>query len=247
MKRQLDGILVLDLSRVLAGPLACQMLGDLGARVIKVEQPGSGDDARHYGPPFFDDQGAHDSAFHLVANRGKESVTVDLAQPEGQELVRGLAARADVLIENFRVGTLARYGLDYERLKALNPRLIYCSITGFGQDGPKHQLPGYDTVFQAMGGLMSSIGYPDQEPLRSGLSITDVITSLYTDIAVLGALYRRDARGGAGEYIDMALLDCTIATMSHYAQYYLISGEAPPRRGNSGNGGVPSKVFRCQD
>jgi crotonobetainyl-CoA:carnitine CoA-transferase CaiB-like acyl-CoA transferase len=250
-KGQLDGVLVLDLSRVLAGPLAGQMLADLGARVIKVEQPGTGDESRRYGPPFFEEGGAHESAFYLCANRSKESVTIDFGTPEGQDLVRRLAVKADVVIENFRVGTLARYGLGYAQLKELNPRLVYCSLTGFGQDGPHHQRPGYDAIFQAMGGLMSSIGYPDGTPcagpLRTGLSITDVITSLYADVAILSALYARDARGGTGEYIDMALMDATVATMSHYALYYLVSGRQPPRRGNGGNGGVPSQAFPCAD
>lgn len=248
---QLDGLLVLDLSRVLAGPLAGQMLADLGAQVIKVEQPGIGDESRQYGPPFFEGGGAYESAFYLSANRGKQSITIDFSRPEGQSLVRGLAAKADVLIENFRVGTLARYGLGYAQLKELNPRLVYCSLTGFGQDGPSHKRPGYDAIFQAMGGLMSSIGNPDNAPgggpLRTGLSVTDVFTSLYSGVAILSALYARDARGGSGEHIDMALLDATVATMSHYALYYLVSGQQPPRRGNGGNGGVPSQAFRCAD
>ncbi len=248
---QLDGLLVLDLSRVLAGPLTGQMLADLGARVIKVEQPGTGDESRSYGPPFFEHGQAHESAFFLSANRSKQSVTIDFSTPEGQSIVRRLAEKADVLIENFRVGTLARYGLGYEQLKVINPRLVYCSLTGFGQDGPSHQRPGYDAIFQAMGGLMSSIGHPDGAPgggpLRTGLSITDVFTSLYADVAIVSALYARDARGGTGEHIDMALLDATVATMSHYAQHYLVAGQQPPRRGNGGNGGVPSQAFQCSD
>lgn len=251
-KRQLEGVRVLDLSRVLAGPLAGQMLADLGAEVIKVEQPGKGDESRSYGPPFLEpENGEPASAFYLSANRGKKSVTIDFSQPEGRELIVSLAERADVLLENFRVGTLTRYGLGYEQLRERNPRLIYCSITGFGQDGPYSQRPGYDAVFQAMGGLMSSIGRPDDEPgggpLRTGLSITDVITSLYADVAILSALYSRDARGGQGEHIDMALMDSTVAAMSHYALYYLVSGRVPPRRGNGGNGGVPSQAFNCKD
>lgn len=251
MKGQLDGLVVLDLSRVLAGPMAGQMLADLGAQVIKVEQPGAGDDSRHYGPPFLEQEGERWSSFHLAANRGKQSVTIDFSKPAGRDLVRSLALKADVLIENYRVGTLARYGLSYADLQPHNPGLIYCSISGFGQEGPYKGKPGYDAIFQAMGGLMSSIGHPDNEPgggpMRTGLSITDVLTSLYSDIAILGALYARDARGGTGEYIDMALLDCTIATMSHYALHYLISGQQPPRRGNGGNGGVPSQVFQCKE
>ncbi|CAN5327497.1 CaiB/BaiF CoA-transferase family protein [soil metagenome] len=248
---KLDGVRVIDLTRVLAGPLTTQMLADLGAEVIKVEQPRSGDEARSYGPPFAGAESAGGSAFFLGANRNKQSITIDFSKAEGQQLVRDLVRDADVVIENFRVGTLARYGLDYESLRETNPRLIYCSITGFGQDGPYRERPGYDAIFQSMGGLMSCIGRPDHEPgggpMRTGLSITDVITSLYADIAVVAALYSREARGGQGEHIDIALLDSTVAAMSHYAMSYLISGNVPARRGNGGNGGVPSQVFHCSD
>ena len=251
MSGKLDGIRVIDLTRVLAGPLTGQMLADLGAEVIKVEQPGRGDEARGYGPPFLGDEAAGGSSFFLAANRNKKSVTIDFAQSAGRKLVTDLVRDADVVLENFRVGTLARHGLDYETLSALNPRLVYCSITGFGQTGPYRARPGYDAIFQSMGGLMSSIGRPDGEPgggpMRTGLSITDVITSLYAGTAVVAALYRRDARAGEGEYVDVALLDSTVAAMSHYAMYYLISGNVPPRRGNAGNGGVPSQVFPCRD
>lgn len=252
MSGKLDGVRVIDLTRVLAGPLAGQMLADLGAEVIKVEQPGTGDESRRYGPPFSgDDAAAGGSSFFLAANRNKQSVTVDFSKPAGSRLVQDLVRDADVVLENFRVGTLARYGLDAATLRAINPRLIYCSITGFGQSGPYRMRPGYDAIFQAMGGLMSSIGFPDDQPnggpLRTGLSITDVITSLYADVAVISALYARDARGGTGEHIDIALLDSTVAAMSHYAMYFLISGSQPPRRGNAGNGGVPSQVFVCRD
>ncbi|MEO8281218.1 MAG: CaiB/BaiF CoA-transferase family protein [Ideonella sp.] len=251
MSGKLDGIRVIDMSRVLAGPLAGQMLADLGAEVIKIEQPGSGDEARRYGPPFHGDQGAGETSFFLAANRNKLSVTIDFASLTGQRLLTDLVQGADVLIENFRVGTLARHGLDYETLCAINPGLVYCSLTGFGQTGPYAQRPGYDAIFQSMGGLMSSIGYPDDHPfggpMRTGLSITDVITSLYADIAIVAALHGRAANGGKGEHIDIALLDSTVAAMSHYAMYYLISGQVPPRRGNAGNGGVPSQLFRCLD
>jgi crotonobetainyl-CoA:carnitine CoA-transferase CaiB-like acyl-CoA transferase len=251
MSGKLEGIRVIDLTRVLAGPLTSQMLADLGAEVIKVEQPGTGDEARRYGPPFLGEEAAGGSSFFLAANRNKKSVTIDFSQPEGRRLVVDLADSADVVLENFRVGTMARYGLDYSTLCASNPRLVYCSITGFGQTGPYRERPGYDAIFQSMGGLMSSIGHPDEAPgggpMRTGLSITDVITSLYASTAVVAALYGRDARGGRGEYIDVALLDSTVAAMSHYAMYFLISGQAPPRRGNAGNGGVPSQVFRCRD
>ncbi len=251
MPGKLSGIRVIDLSRVLAGPLAGQMLADLGAEVIKVEQPGCGDESRRYGPPFHGEQSAGGSSFFLAANRNKQSVTIDFSTAEGRRLVTELVRDADVVIENFRVGTLARHGLDYDSLAALNPRLVYCSLTGFGQTGPYAMRPGYDAIFQSMGGLMSSIGYPDDHPaggpMRTGLSITDVITSLYADIAIVSALHARHANGGRGEHIDIALLDSTVAAMSHYAMFYLISGHVPPRRGNAGNGGVPSQVFVCRD
>lgn len=251
MSGKLEGIRVIDMSRVLAGPLAGQMLADLGAEVIKIEQPGSGDEARLYGPPFHGEQSDGATSFFLAANRNKLSVTIDFSTPDGRRLLTDLVRGADVLIENFRVGTLARHGLDYATLSAINPGLVYCSLTGFGQTGPYAQRPGYDAIFQSMGGLMSSIGYPDDHPfggpMRTGLSITDVITSLYADIAIIAALHGRAGNGGQGEYIDIALLDATVAAMSHYALYYLISGQVPPRRGNAGNGGVPSQLFRCQD
>ena len=251
MPGKLEGIRVIDLSRVLAGPLAGQMLADLGAEVIKIEHPGDGDESRRYGPPFHGDETAGGTAFFLAANRNKKSVTIDFATPEGQRLVTELAGGADVVIENFRVGTLARYGLDYDSLAARNAGLVYCSITGFGQTGPYAMRPGYDAIFQSMGGLMSSIGYPDDHPaggpMRTGLSITDVITSLYADVAIVSALHARSSNGGRGEHIDIALLDSTVAAMSHYAMYYLISGQVPPRRGNAGNGGVPSQVFACRE
>jgi crotonobetainyl-CoA:carnitine CoA-transferase CaiB-like acyl-CoA transferase len=245
---------VLDLSRVLAAPLAAQMLGDLGAEVIKVERPGTGDEARDYGPPFLKDRdGAptRDAAFYLSANRNKKSITVDLANREGQDIIRALAQRADIVIENFKTGTLRKYGLDYESLRALNPRLIYCSITGFGQTGPLAEKPGYDGVFQAMSGLMSATGHPDETPgggpLKIGISMVDILTSHYAVSAMLAALYHRDLHDGPGQYIDLALLDCGIASLSHYAMNYLVSGVLPPRRGNGGFGGVPSQSFRCAD
>lgn len=248
---KLDGIRVIDMSRVLAGPLIGQMLGDLGAEVIKVEHPESGDESRQYGPPFLGNEEQGGSSFFLAANRNKKSIAVDFSKPEGCQILKGLIARSDVVLENYRVGTLKRYGLDYPALSASQPSLIYCSLTGFGQSGPYAHRPGYDAIFQAMGGLMSSIGHPDGHPgsgpLRSGLSITDVITSLYAAVAVVAALNARHTNGGYGDHIDVALLDCTVATMSHYAMHYLISGQMLPRRGNSGNGGVPSQVFRCTD
>lgn len=248
---KLSGIRVIDMSRVLAGPLVGQMLADLGAEVIKVEHPKTGDEARQYGPPFRGDESEGGTAFYLAANRNKRSIAVDFSTEAGAQIIRDLVRQSDVVIENFRVGTLQRYGLDYARLSAVHPGLVYCSLTGFGQTGPYAERPGYDAIFQAMGGLMSSIGYPDEHPaggpLRSGLSITDVITSLYANVAILAALQARHHNGGAGDYIDVALMDSTVATMSHYAMYYLISGQMLPRRGNSGNGGTPSQVFQCKD
>lgn len=250
----LSGLLVLDLSRVLAGPLAGQMLADMGAQVVKVERPGGGDDSRLYGPPFIGgDEGAQagESGFHACCNRGKQSLTVDLASAAGQDIVRRIAARADVLIENFRVGTLAKYRLDYESLRQVNPRLVYCSITGYGQTGPKRFAPGYDAIFQAQCGLMSMTGVPDGQPgggpMKAGPSLVDVLTSQYAATAILGALYHRDHQGGTGQHIDMALMDCGVAAMSHYTQQYLVSGIQPPRRGTAGNGGVPSQMFMGSD
>lgn len=251
----LSGVKILDLSRVLAAPLAAQMLGDLGAEVVKVERPIKGDESRGYGPPFLHDMNGDptpDAAFYLACNRNKRSITVDLAHPEGQAIIRDLAARSDVLIENFKTGGLARYGLDYDSLKAINPRLIYCSITGYGQDGPLAKRPGYDGVFQAMSGFMNVSGHPDDAPgggpMKVGISIVDILTSLYAANAIQAALYDRDARGsGLGQHIDLSLLDCGLAAMSHFAMNYLISGEIPERRGNGGFGGVPSQAFQCAD
>jgi crotonobetainyl-CoA:carnitine CoA-transferase CaiB-like acyl-CoA transferase len=249
MMPALDGIRVLDMSRVLAAPLAAQMLADLGAEVIKIERPGSGDESRTYGPPFLDDREGRSTgiaAFYLACNRGKKSVTVDHATPEGQQILRDLAAQSDVVLENFRAGTLKKHGLDHERLCALNPRLVYCSITGFGQDGPYAARPGYDGIFQAMGGLMSANGHPD-EPMKVGISMVDVLTSLYAGIAILAALRHRDQVSGRGQHIDLSLLDCGVASLSHFAMNWLVSGEVPQRRGNGGYGGVPSQAFRCRD
>jgi crotonobetainyl-CoA:carnitine CoA-transferase CaiB-like acyl-CoA transferase len=252
--KTLEGVRILDLSRVLAAPLASQMLADLGADVIKVERPGAGDESREYGPPFLKDRDGNptsDAAFYLSCNRNKRSVTVDLASPRGQEIVRRLAADSDVVLENFKTGALKKYGLDYESLKTVNPRLIYCSITGFGQTGPLAHKPGYDGVFQAMGGMMSVSGLPDGAPgggpMKVGISIIDILTSLYASSAILAALHHRDAGGGSGQHIDLSLLDCGVASLSHFAMNYLVSGEIPARRGNGGYGGVPSQTFRCAD
>ncbi|MDT0479203.1 MULTISPECIES: CaiB/BaiF CoA transferase family protein [Streptomyces] len=244
----LAGIRVLDLSRILAAPLATQMLADLGAEVIKIERPGSGDDSRTYGPPFApgpEGDRTDTAAFYLSCNRNKRSVTVNHASTEGQELIRALAARSDVLVENFRTGTLAKYGLDHESLRALNPRLVYLSVTGFGQTGPYADRPGYDGIFQAMSGMMSVSGHPE-EPMKVGVSMIDILTGLYASTAVLAALRHRDATG-EGQFIDLSLLDCGLASLSHFAMNYLVSGEVPQRRGNGGYGGIPSQAFPCKD
>ena len=250
----LAGIRIVDLTRVLAGPLSAQMLADLGAEVIKIERPGSGDDARAFGPPYLvDPEGKHNNnnSFYLCANRGKKSVTVDIAKPEGQEIIRALARTADVMMENFKVGDLKRYKLDYESIRAINPGIIYCSVTGFGQTGPYSPRPGYDAIFQAMGGLMSVTGHIDGEPgagpMKVGPSIVDYMTGMNSSIGILAALYHRQANGGAGQHIDVCLLDTVIASLSHYAQIYLVNGNTPPRRGTWGNGGMPAGVFRCTD
>lgn len=251
MSGPLAGIRVLDLSRILAAPLTSQLLGDMGADVIKVERPGGGDDARQYGPPFLGDPGDNQSGFYLSANRNKRSITIDHATPEGADLVAELAGKSDVVIENFRSGVLAKYGLDEQSLRAANPRLVYCSVTGFGQDGPYAMRAGYDGVFQAMSGMMSVSGIPDGEPgegpMKVGVSMVDILTGLYAASAILAALHYRDTVSGRGQYIDLALLDCGLASLSHYAQNYLISGIAAPRRGNGGFGGIPSQSFRCAD
>lgn len=250
----LDSIRVLDLTRVLAGPLAAQMLADLGADVIKVERPGSGDDARVFGEPYLRDAEGNrtrENAFYLSANRNKRSISVNIADARGAALVRQLAAKADVVMENYKVGDLKRYGLDYDAIRAINPRVVYCSVTGYGQSGPSAHRPGYDAVFQGEGGLMSVTGLPDDRPgggpMKVGPSIVDVITGLNVANAIQAALYCRDANGGTGQYIDVALLDCVVAALSHYAQIYLTSGEVPVRRGTQGNGGMPSCLFPCSD
>jgi crotonobetainyl-CoA:carnitine CoA-transferase CaiB-like acyl-CoA transferase len=226
----------------------------MGAEVIKIERPGKGDESREYGPPFVKDregQPTTDAAFYYSCNRNKSSVSVDLASPEGQEIIRRLAADSDIVIENFKTGALAKYGLDYPSLKGINPRLIYCSITGYGQTGPMAHKPGYDGVFQAMCGMMSVSGLPDDSPgggpMKVGISMVDILTSLYAVNAILAALHHRDVNGGGGQHIDLALLDCGLASLSHFAMNYLVSGEVPQRRGNGGYGGVPSQTFRCAD
>ncbi|MFY9956930.1 CaiB/BaiF CoA transferase family protein [Bradyrhizobium sp.] len=250
----LSGIKILDLTRVLAGPLSAQMLADLGAEVIKIERPGTGDDARAFGPPYLVDPAAkenNNNSFYLCANRNKKSVTVNIARPEGQEIVRELAKSCDVFMENYKVGDLKRYGLDYESIRAVNPGIIYCSVTGFGQTGPYAPRAGYDAILQAMGGLMSVTGHIDGEPgagpMKVGPSIVDYMTGMNTSIGILSALYHRDANNGEGQHIDVCLFDTVIASLSHWAQIYLVNGKTPPRRGTWGNGGMPAGVFRCTD
>lgn len=253
MPGALAGLRILDLSRILAGPLVGQMLGDLGAEVIKVERPTKGDDARDMGPRFLKDldgRPTRDAGFFLSCNRNKESVAIDIGRKEGQALIRDLTAKSDVVIENFKVGTLARYGLDADALLAVNPELVYCSITGFGQTGPLAEKPGYDGIFQAMSGMMSVSGHPDDVPgggpMKVGISMVDILTAYNSVIAILAALRHRDA-GGGGQVIDISLLDCGFAALSHFAQNFLITGEMPERRGNGGYGGIPSQAFQCAD
>jgi crotonobetainyl-CoA:carnitine CoA-transferase CaiB-like acyl-CoA transferase len=250
----LSGIKILDLTRVLAGPLSAQMLADLGAEVIKIERPGTGDDARAFGPPYLvDPEGKenNNNAFYFCANRNKKSVTVNIATPEGQDIVRELAKTCDVMMENYKVGDLKRYKLDYQTIRAINPGIVYCSVTGFGQTGPYAPRAGYDAIFQAMGGLMSVTGHMDGEPgagpMKVGPSIVDYMTGMNTSIGILSALYHRKANGGEGQHVDVCLLDTVIASLSHYAQIYLVNGKMPPRRGTWGNGGMPAGVFRCAD
>ena len=250
----LSGIKILDLTRVLAGPLSAQMLGDLGAEVIKIERPGTGDDARAFGPPYLADpegKANNNNSFYLCANRNKKSVTVNIAKPEGQAIIRELAKDVDVFMENYKVGDLTRYGLDYETIKAINPGIIYCSVTGFGQTGPYAPRAGYDAILQAMGGLMSVTGHMDGEPgegpMKVGPSIVDYMTGMNTSIGILSALYHRDVNHGQGQHIDVCLFDTVIASLSHWLQIYLVNGKTPPRRGTWGNGGMPAGVFRCTD
>ncbi len=249
----LAGIRVLDLSRVLAGPWCTQMLADLGADVVKVERPGAGDDTRHWGPPFLQDADGRDTdqaSYFTACNRNKRSVTIDMATHEGQQLIRQMALRADVLVENFKVGGLARYGLDHASLRALNPRLIYCSVTGFGQDGPYAERAGYDLMVQAMTGMMSITGRPDEEPgggpLRVGVALTDLFTGVYASSAILAALHVRHATG-QGQHIDMALLDVGMAILANQASGFLATGTAPQRQGNSHPSLAPYQDFATQD
>lgn len=249
----LSGVRVLDMSRVLAGPWCGQILADLGAEVIKIERPGSGDDTRGWGPPYLKDRDGHDtheSAYFLAANRGKKSVTLDIAKPAGQELARRLAAQSDVLIENYKAGDLTRYNLGYEQLRTLNPALIYCSITGFGQTGPMRSVAGYDFIIQAIGGLMSITGEVDERPgggpQRVGVAFADLSTGMYATVAILAALFHR-ARTSAGQYIDMALLDTQVSMIANMNLNYLIAGRPQPRMGNAHANIVPYQVFDAAD
>ena len=241
---------MLDLSRVLAGPWCTQLLADLGAEVLKIERPGAGDDTRHWGPPWHGEGERRVAAYFLSCNRGKKSAAIDFAQPEGAALVRRLAANADVVVENFRVGGLAKFGLDAASLRAANPRLIYASITGFGQDGPYADRAGYDFIIQGMGGMMSITGLPDGEPgggpLRSGVAVADLFTGMYTCVSILAALYRRE-KTGEGAYVDLALLDTQLAMLANQAENALISGQNPPRQGNTHPNIVPYQPFEAAD
>ncbi len=249
MPGPLTGIRAFDMSRVLAGPSCAQLLGDLGADVIKVERPGEGDDTRKWGPPYLKDAEGRDtseSAYYLAANRAKRSLTLDFTKPAGRDLARRLIARSDVLIENYKVGTLAKYGLGYAELRPEFPRLVYCSITGFGQTGPYAPRAGYDYLIQAMGGIMSVTGEPKGEPMKVAVAIADLMTGMYGTVAILAALRHRDATG-LGQHIDMALLDTQVAWLANLGQGYLTSGELPARLGNAHATVVPYQVFKTAD
>jgi crotonobetainyl-CoA:carnitine CoA-transferase CaiB-like acyl-CoA transferase len=248
--RPLEGIKVLDLSRVLAGPWCTQLLADLGAEVIKVERPGAGDDTRHWGPPWFGEGDQRVAAYFLSCNRGKKSAAIDFSRPEGAALIRRLAARADVVVENFKVGGLEKFGLDAAALQSANPRLVHASITGFGQDGPYADRAGYDFIIQGMGGMMSITGIPDGEPgggpMRVGVAVVDLFTGMYTAVSILAALYRRE-KTGEGARIDMALFDTQLAVLANQVSNALVSGKDPPRQGNTHPNIVPYQPFAAAD
>ena len=250
MTAPLAGIRVLDLSRVLAGPWCTQLLADLGAEVIKIERPGAGDDTRHWGPPWHGEGEKRVAAYFLSANRGKKSAAIDFAKPEGATLVRKLAERSDIVVENFKVGGLKKFGLDAESLRAANPRLIVASITGFGQDGPYADRAGYDFIIQGMGGMMSITGLPDGQPgggpLRVGVAVVDLFTGMYTATAILASLFRRE-RTREGAHIDMALFDTQIAVLANQVSNALVSGKDPPRQGNTHPNIVPYQPFEAAD
>ena len=245
MAAPLEGLKVVELARILAGPWAGQVLADLGAEVIKVESP-DGDDTRRWGPPFIERDGDRSAAYFHACNRGKKSVAVDFRTPEGQALVRELVADADIVIENFKLGGLAKYGLDYDSLSAINPRLIYCSITGFGQTGPYAHRAGYDFIIQGMSGLMSITGEPDGQPQKAGVAVTDIFTGVYAATAILAAVHQRE-RTGKGQQIDMALLDVATSITANQAMNYLSTGTAPTRMGNEHPNLAPYQVFDCSD
>jgi len=244
MSGPLDGILVLDLSRVLAGPWASQTLADLGARVIKVERPGIGDDTRSWGPPFLESGDSKESAYFLAANRGKESIAIDFKDPHGQAILRELAKKADILIENYKLGGLSAYGLDYASIKEINPAIVYCSITGFGQTGPYAHKPGYDFMIQAMSGLMSVTG--TEQPTKVGVAVSDIISGLYATVGILAA-YTRARETGQGEFVDVSLLDSQLATLANQASNFLVSGKSPGLSGNAHPNIVPYQVFETAD
>jgi len=244
MSGPLDGTLVLDLSRVLAGPWASQTLADLGARVIKIERPGKGDDTRGWGPPYLGSDGNRESAYFLSANRGKESIAIDFKDPRGQAIVLQLAQKADILIENYKVGGLKHYGLEYDSIRQVNPAIVYCSISGFGQTGPYAKKPGYDFIIQAMSGLMSITG--TEKPTKVGVAVSDLITGLYATAGILGA-YTRARETGQGEFIDISLLDSQLATLANQASNFLVSGKSPGLSGNAHPNIVPYQVFETAD
>ena len=238
----LEGVRVLDLSRVLALPYATMILSDLGAEVIKVERPGVGDETRHWGPPFL----GTESAYFLCVNRNKKSITVDIKSKEGQKIIKELVKKCDVVVENFRVGELKKYGLDYESLKKENSRIIYCSLTGYGQTGPKKGLPGYDFVMQGESGLMSITGHANGQPMKTGVAILDVVSGLYAAISILSAIVKRE-KTGQSEYIDLSLLDCSVSALVNVASNYLVSGKIPKRYGNAHPNIVPYQSFKAKD
>ncbi len=244
-KASLAGVRVLDLSRVLAGPWATQILGDFGADVIKIEKPGAGDDTRSWGPPFIEN-GEGDAAYYLAANRNKRSVAIDFAKPEGAGLVRQLAPHCQIFVENFRPGSLKKYGLDYASIAAINPSIVYCSITGFGQTGPYAKRPGYDYIIQGMGGLMSLTGEPEGEPMKSAVAVADLFTGMYAVTSILAAL-RHAERTGEGQQLDVSLLDCQIAMLANLGSSYLVSGEQPQRLGNQHAAIAPYQVLATAD
>lgn len=249
MSGPLHGIRVLDLSRVLAGPSCTQMLGDMGADIIKIERPGEGDDTRKWGPPFMKDAEGRDtteSAYYLSCNRNKRSVAIDITKPEGQALIHQMIAQCDILIENFKVGGLKKYGLDYDSVHERHPHIVYASITGFGQNGPLAAEPGYDIMAQATGGMMAVTGEPDGAPMKIGVALSDIMTGLHAAIGILAALHKRKSTG-KGDHVDVALLDCTLASLTNLAQFYLTSGKIAKRWGNAHSTIVPYQAFEAAD